>query len=77
MPIFVCKHLRRSAPGATTGTLADEWRFSASTIVEAERKVRRMLGGSVAPMDWKKDFVALEDEHGHELAVWHHGMLHA
>ncbi len=77
MPIFVCKRYRRTAPDATTGTLADEWRFSAPTLVEAERKVRRMLGGSVAPMDWKKDFVTLEDEHGHELAVWHHGMLHA
>jgi len=39
--------------------LADEWRLSASTKVGAERNVRRMLGGSVAPMDWKKDFVAL------------------
>jgi hypothetical protein len=28
-------------------------------------------------MDWEKYFATLEDELGHELAVWHHGVLHA
>ena len=76
MPVFVCKHYRRCAPDASTGTLADEWRFAAASLLEAEGKVHRMLGG-VAPMDWKKDFATLEDELGQELAVWHHGLLHS
>jgi len=76
MPVFVCKHYRRSSPGATTGTLADEWRFTAASLLEAEGKVRRMLG-ITAPMDWTTDFATLEDELGQELAVWHHGLLHA
>ena len=76
MPVFVCKHYRRSGPGATTGTLADEWRFTAASLLEAEGKVRRMLG-ITAPMDWMTDFATLEDELGQELAVWHHGLLHA
>lgn len=76
MPVFVCKHYRRSGPGATTGTLADEWRFTAASLLEAEGKVRRMLG-ITAPMDWKTDFATLEDDLGQELAVWHHGLLHA
>jgi len=76
MPAFVCKHYRRSAPGATTGMVLDEWSFSASDATEAERKIRRMFLSGLAPMDWKTDFAALEDELGHELAVWHHGMLH-
>jgi len=33
--------------------------------------------GITAPMDWKTDFATLEDELGQELAVWHHGLLHA
>jgi hypothetical protein len=36
-----------------------------------------MFLSGVAPMDWKMGFAALEDELGHQLAVWHHGMLHA
>ena len=75
MPSFVFKRYRRSTPGATTGTVTDEWSFPASSAQEAEAKVRRMM--LHAPMDWKKDFAALEDELGHELAAWHHGMHHA
>jgi len=75
MPGYVCKRYRRSAPGAEAGTVTDEWNFSASNAMEAETKVRRMM--LIAPMDWKRDFATLEDASGHELAVWHHGMLHA
>jgi hypothetical protein len=75
MPVFAFKRYRRSAPGATTGTVTDEWRFSASSMAEAEGKIRRMQ--DFGPIDWKKDFATLEDEFGDELAVWHHGMLHA
>lgn len=77
MPTFVCKRYRRSAPGAATGTLTDEWSFPASSALEAETKVRHMLLGGVAAMDWKKDFAALEDELGRELAVWHRGVSNA
>lgn len=77
MPTFVCKRYRRSAPGAATGTLTDEWSFPASTAMEAQTKVRHMLLSGIAPMDWKKDFAVLEDACGHELAVWHHGAANA
>jgi len=78
MPTFVCKRYRRSAPSATTGTLMDELSFSASSALEAEAKVRRgLLSPAFGMMDWEKYFANLDDELGHELAVWHHGVLHA
>jgi hypothetical protein len=75
MSSYVCKRYRRSAPGATTGTLLDEYRFPASSAMAAETKIRRDL--QMWAMDWENDFATLEDEEGHLLATWLHGVLHA
>jgi hypothetical protein len=77
MPVYICKHYRRSAPGATTGTLADEITFSAPSAADAEARMRKLLTSGVAPMDWHKHFATLEDDSGHILVTWLHGMLHA
>jgi hypothetical protein len=77
MPTFVCKHYRRSAPDATIGTLADEITFSAPSAADAETKIRKLLTSGVAPMDWHKHFATLEDDSGHVLVTWLHGVLHA
>jgi len=47
------------------------------TTAEAENKVRRLLTLRLHPMDWEKDFVTLEDDAGHILVTWLHGILHA
>jgi hypothetical protein len=75
METYRCKRYRRSAPGQTGGVVIDEWTFLATSAVEAENKVRGM--SRLYPVDWEKDFVTLEDDSGHVLATWHHGMLHA
>ena len=78
MPAYVCKHYRRAAAGDTTGALTNEISFSAPSAADAEARMRKLLTASVgAPMDWKKDFVTLEDDCGHILATWLHGLLHA
>ena len=77
MPTYVCKHYRRSAPGAAIGTLADEITFSAASSLEAETRMRKLLLSRVARMDWEKDFATLEDDCGHVLVTWLHGVLHA
>ncbi|HWU54958.1 MAG TPA: hypothetical protein VN175_05605 [Rhizomicrobium sp.] len=77
MPIFVCKRYRRSAAGAATGSLTDEWSFSAASAMEAEAKMRRELLTPMWEMDWKNYFATLENEDGQVLAQWLHGLLHA
>jgi hypothetical protein len=77
MPTYVCKHYRRSAPDATTGTLADEITFSAPSAVDAEARMRKLLTSGVAPMDWRNHFATLEDDAGQVLVAWLHGVLHA
>ena len=77
MQTYLWKRYRRSAPGRDSGIATDEVRFTASSVQEAEMHVRRMQQSSPGPMDWEKYFATLEDELGHELAVWHHGVLHA
>jgi len=77
MPVYICKHYRRSAPDATTGTLADEITFSAPSAADAEARMRKLLTSGVAPMDWHKHFATLEDDAGHILVKWLHGALHA
>ena len=77
MPTYVCKHYRRSAPEAITGTLADEITFSAPSAADAEMKMRKLLTSSVMLMDWHKHFATLEDDSGHVLVTWLHGVLHA
>jgi len=72
---YRCKRRRRSAPGQNSGVVIDEWTFSAASVIEAEDKVRRM--SRLYPVDWEKDFVTLEDDSGHVLVTWLHGMLHA
>ncbi len=78
MAIYLFKRYRRSAPGRDNGTVTDELRFSASSTLEAETRIRR--GGLLpllAPMDWENYFATLEDADGHVLARWLHGWLHA
>jgi hypothetical protein len=78
MERYTLKRYHRSAPGQTTGTLADALTFSAASAAEAENKIRRDLFSGIAPpMDWEKDFVTLEDESGTVLVTWLHGFLHA
>jgi hypothetical protein len=76
-PTFICKRYRRSAPGAATGALTDEWSFTASSAMEAETKMRRELLTPMWGMDWENYFATLEDENGRLLARWLHGALHA
>ena len=78
MPNFVCKGYRRSAPGAATGTLINELKFSAESAAEAEDKIRRNFRSPLfGAMDWEKDFATLEDDSGTVLMTWLHGTLHA
>jgi len=77
MPTFICKHYRRSAPDATTGTLADEITFSAPSATDAEAKMGKLLTSGITPMDWHEHFATLEDDSGHVLVTWLHGILHA
>jgi hypothetical protein len=77
MPGYVCKRYRRSAPGAATGTMIDEWSFSASSDLEAETKIRRELLTPMLGMNWENHFATLEDQDGKVLATWLHGALHA
>jgi len=77
MPGYVCKRFRRSAPGATTGTAIDEWRFSASSDLEAETRMRRELLTPMWGMKWENHFATLEAEDGRLLTTWLHNMLHA
>ena len=77
METYRCKRYRRSAPGRSDGTVIDELTFPAASAAEAENKVRRMLTLRLHPMDWEKDFVTLEDDTGHVLVTWLHGVLHA
>jgi hypothetical protein len=76
MPDFVCKRYRRSAPGAETGTLTDELRFTAATALEAESRMRRTLPSSLGSMDWENYFATLEDEDGEVLVKWLHSWWH-
>ena len=75
MPGYVCKRIRRSAPGAATGIAIDEWSFSASSDLEAETRMRREL--LMWGMEWENHFATLEAEDGRLLTTWLHGMLHA
>jgi hypothetical protein len=75
METYRCKRYRCSAPGQIGGVVIDEWTFPAASAIDAESKVRRM--SRLYPVDWEKDFVTLEDDSGHVLATWHHGVLHA
>jgi hypothetical protein len=77
MPAFVCKRYRRSAPGAATGTVTDEWSFTASSAMEAETRMRRELLTPMWGMDWENCFATLEDQDGTILATWLRGALHA
>ncbi|MEO8301807.1 MAG: hypothetical protein ABI608_08435 [Rhizomicrobium sp.] len=76
MPVFVCKRHRRYAPGLESGTVADEWRFTASSALEAESRMRRSLPSSLGSMDWKTYFATLEDEDGQVLVTWLHSWWH-
>jgi hypothetical protein len=77
VPVYVCKHYRRSAPGAETGAVLDEIRFEADGAAAAETRMRQSFRSPVMPvMDWDKDFATLEDEGGHVLVTWQHGFLH-
>ncbi len=78
MPVFICKHYRRSAPGAGTGALIEEIRFEADSALKAETRIRQGLRAPIMPaMDWDKDFATLEDENGQVLVTWLHGFLHS
>jgi len=77
MPAFVCKRYRRSAPGAATGSLTDEWSFPAASATEAETRMRRELLTPMWGMDWENYFATLEDADGRRLTTWLHGTLHA
>jgi len=77
MPTYVCKRFRRGAPGAATGSLTDEYRFPAASALEAETKIRRGFLTPMWKMDWENYFATLEDEDGHLLVTWIHGVLHA
>jgi hypothetical protein len=77
MPIYVCKHYRRSAPGAKTGTVVNELRFEADSAAQAETRMRQSFRSpKMPPMDWDKDFATLETDSGHVLVTWLHGFLH-
>lgn len=76
MPTFVCKRYRRSAPGAVTGSLTDEWSFPAASAVEAETRMRRELHTLMWGMDWENYFAALEDEDGQVLVTWLYSWWH-
>ena len=77
MAVYVCKHYRRSASGAETGTVVNEIRFEADSAAQAETRMRQSFRSSVMPaMDWDKNFATLEDENGHVLVTWLHGFLH-
>ena len=77
MPTYVCKHYRRAAPGAETGTVLNEIRFEADSASAAETRIRQSSPASIMPsLDWNKDFALLEDENGHVLVTWSHGFLH-
>jgi hypothetical protein len=41
MPLYVCKHYRRFAPGAETGTVLNEIRFEADSAARAETRMRQ------------------------------------
>lgn len=76
MPRFVCKRYRRSAPGAATGTVMDEWSFSAPDGAQAEARIR-VLSAPMWGMDWETYFITLEDGKGQVLTTWHHSLLNA
>jgi len=77
MPVYICKHYRRSAPGAAVGVVVDEIRFEAESAARAETRIRQGFCAPVMPaMDWDKDFATMEDEQGQVLVTWLHGFLH-
>lgn len=77
MAVYACKHYRRSAPGAETGTVLNEIRFEADSAQSAETRMRQNFRAPIfPPMDWDRDFATLEDENGHVLVTWNHGFLH-
>jgi hypothetical protein len=77
MPVYVCKHYRRNAPGADTGTVQNEIRFEADSAAQAESRIRQGFRAAVmAEPDWEREFATLEDEYGHVLVTWRHGFLH-
>ncbi|HUE64733.1 MAG TPA: hypothetical protein VMO78_10195 [Rhizomicrobium sp.] len=78
MPVYICKHYRRSTPGARTGMVVDEIRFEAESAVKAETRIRQGFCAPIMPaMDWNKGFATLEDENGQILVTWLHGFLHS
>jgi hypothetical protein len=77
MPVYICKHYRRTAPGAGTGTVVEEIRFEADSAIKAETRIRQAFRAPIMPeVDWDKDFATLEDENGQVLVTWLHGFLH-
>jgi hypothetical protein len=77
MQSYYFRRYRRAGQGQTTGTVIDEVKFTAESAVEAETRVRRLVGSGFDAMDWQKDFARLEDEHGHVLVEWLNGFAHA
>jgi hypothetical protein len=74
---YYLKRDRRTGPGYATGTLADEAKFRANSISEAETSVRRKFHSVVMTLDWEKDFAKLQEEHGHVIVEWLNGFAHA
>jgi hypothetical protein len=70
METYYCKRYRRASPGATTGTVTDEMKFTAENVTDAVRSLKWGFQLGIARMDWEKDFATLEDASGHVVTTW-------
>jgi len=71
MSSFTCKRYRRSSPDVPVDTMT----VQADDAGQAQNMISRNFRSGIAPMDWNRDFVTLEDEAGQEVARWETGAL--
>jgi hypothetical protein len=70
METYYWKRYVRPSPGSLTGTLTDTLKISASSTMDAEKVIKRYFIYGVAPMQWDKYFMSLEDASGKVVATW-------
>ena len=70
METYYWKRYVRPSPGALTGTVTDTLKISASSTMDAENVIKRYFISGVAPMQWDKYFMSLEDASGKVVATW-------